>query len=101
MTIQVIQDIGVCLVLDLVVRYQGDIADITGRYHNVSRRAVHVLKPFKEAGVLQGNHPYQLVIHLLDHRGAQYHLAAQSRVLTHLFVSQFLGQTLVHNGELV
>ena len=57
MAVQVVQYIRIGLVFNLVVRHKGNIADIAGRHHDIARGAVHVLKPFEEAGVFQGNHP--------------------------------------------
>ena len=84
-----------------MVRYQGYIADIAGRHHYITCRAVHVFQPFEEAGMLQGDHPYQLAVYLLYDRGTQDDLASQAGIFSHLFMCQLSCQTFVHNGELV
>lgn len=51
-------------------------------------------------GVVEGDHPYQLIVYHLDSGLSQHHLAAQGRPLAQLFVRQLGGQLLVHDGEL-
>ena len=84
-----------------MVRDQGHVVDIVGGHHDVPGGAVHVFKPLEEAGVLEGHHPYQLVPHLLNHRGSKHHLAAQTGILAHLLVRQLPRQILVHDGQLI
>ena len=101
MAVQVVQYIRIGLVFNLVVRHKGNIADIAGRHHDIARGAVHVLKPFEEAGVFQGNHPDQLSVYLLDDRDPQDHLAAQPWVFAYLFIRKLPCKAFVHNGKLV
>ena len=77
MALQIVQQVGVGLILDPEVLHILHIVGVGGGNHHIARCTVHVGKPLEQTGMVQRHHPHQLTVYQLLGGFTQIDLAAQ------------------------